>query len=131
VAGPDAYTQPARLHLRCHHSQVRVCFKTSSDKSLPLKRFSDRSSAADACHEMEMSTEYKLAGEQGDEVVAPEDTVRAYRWVAVGCNAAVMLLWCANHPTVALHPHDVAGALEGVQLHENSLERQAAMTYCE
>jgi hypothetical protein len=58
-----------------------VCFKTSAEKGLPLQPYSDRSSAADACHEVELSTEYKVAGEAGDEVVAPEDTIRAYKWV--------------------------------------------------
>jgi hypothetical protein len=82
--------------LRWPAAQVKVHKKTQEERFPSLKKYSDRSSAADACHGVEPCTEYKVvlqreaAGgqmEQVVETVAPEEAVKAYRCVCGGGGA--------------------------------------------
>lgn len=57
---------------------MQVCKKTSKEKLPSLGKYSDRSEADTATHQILRETEYKSANNP-DEAVTPEDKVKAYK----------------------------------------------------
>lgn len=84
---PDAHTFPT-LQNRCVVAQVTK--KSSHEKFPSTSKYSDRSRAADASHTVSLDTEFRCISNP-DEVVAPEDRVKAYK----------VLLFCWSHSLIS------------------------------
>lgn len=61
----------------CHYA-VQVTKKSSMEKFPSAAKYSDRSRAPDATHIVSPDTEYRAVSDP-DQVVAPEERVKAYR----------------------------------------------------
>lgn len=79
---------------------AQVTKKSSSEKFPSTSKFSDRSRSGDATHTVSLDTEFRAVSNP-DEVVAPEDRVKAYKvWPGMTQNSLSIVI--DRHACVAL-----------------------------
>ena len=73
---------------------LQVCKKTSKERLPTLGKYSDRSKAPNASHQVLRETEYRLTGGTEEEPVPPEDKVKAYKVCLAGLSSCRTGLVC-------------------------------------